>query len=249
MGIVYRARDKELEEVVALKILPDNLSNNPEAVRRFKVEARNARRLSHPSIVRIHDIGEEMGRKYISMELVDGTDLKKKIRQKGKLPAPEVVKYAIQVADALAYAHRLGIVHRDIKPANIMLTKKEDVKITDFGIAKLVDSTGEGTMIGAVIGTPLYMSPEQVQGLPVDNRADIYSFGIMLYELLNGKPPFFEGDLAYQHLHKPPDPIAGCPVPLWEIIAKCLGKEREQRWSSADEIVEALKTIARGLEA
>jgi len=106
-----------------------------------------------------------------------------------------------------------------------------------------VDSTGEGTMIGAVIGTPLYMSPEQVQGLPVDNRADIYSFGIMLYELLNGKPPFTEGDLAYQHLHKPPDPIPDCPLPLWEVIAKCLGKEREQRWATADEIVESLKTL------
>ncbi len=250
MGIVYRARDKELDEVVALKILPDSLSNNPEAVRRFKIEAKNARRLSHPNIVRIHDIGEEMGRKYISMEIVEGTDLKKKLRAKGKFGPREAVEYSIQIADALACAHRLGVVHRDIKPANIMITKKNEIKVTDFGIAKLVDSaTGEGTMIGAVIGTPLYMSPEQVQGIPVDNRADIYSFGVMFYEFLNGKPPFTEGDLAYQHIHKPPDPIPGCPKPLWDIIAKCLEKNKESRWANAEEIVDTLKPLLKTLPA
>lgn len=245
MGIVYRARDKELDEVVALKILPDNLSTNPEAVRRFKIEAKNARRLSHPHIVRIHDIGEEMGRKYISMEIVDGTDLKKKLRAQGRFSVAEAVRYSIQVADALGYAHRLGIVHRDIKPANIMLTKRDEVKVTDFGIAKLVDATGEGTMIGAVIGTPLYMSPEQVQGIPVDNRADIYSFGIMMYEFLHGRPPFTEGDLAYQHMHKEPAPIEGCPPELWAIIKRCLEKDKEARWPDAEQIVEALKAFQK----
>jgi tetratricopeptide (TPR) repeat protein len=247
MGIVYRARDKELEEVVALKILPDNMSNNPEAVRRFKIEARNARKLSHPHIVRIHDIGEEMGRKYISMEYVDGSDLKRKMKAAPnfRLPIPEVIKYAIQTADALAYAHRVGVVHRDIKPANIMLTSTEDVKVTDFGIAKLMDGAGEGTMIGAVIGTPLYMSPEQVQGIPVDNRADIYAYGVMLYELLNGRPPFTEGDLAYQHIHKEPPVIEGIPSPLWEVVAKCLQKKKEDRWETAELIVEALKGLQK----
>ncbi|MBI5154160.1 protein kinase, partial [Candidatus Poribacteria bacterium] len=241
MGIVYRARDKELEEVVALKILPDNMSNNPEAVHRFKVEARNARRLSHPNIVRIHDIGEEMGRKYISMEYVDGSDLKKKVKTSGKLTMKDIFRYGIQIADALAYAHRLGIVHRDIKPANIMLTGTDEIKITDFGIAKMLDSTGEGTMVGAVIGTPLYMSPEQVQGIPVDNRADIYAYGIMMYEFINGRPPFTEGDLAYQHLHRAPDKPENCPEFLWNIVKKCLEKDKESRWTSAEEIVDALK--------
>lgn len=243
MGIVYRARDKELEEVVALKILPDNMSNNPEAVRRFKIEARNARKLSHPNIVRIHDIGEEMGRKYISMEYVDGTDLKRKIRGVAdkKLPVEVVVQHSMEIADALGYAHRLGIVHRDIKPANIMLTSKDEVKITDFGIAKMMDQTGEGTMIGAVIGTPLYMSPEQVQGIPVDNRADVYSFGIMLYELLNGSPPFMEGDLAYQHIHQEPNPIEGLDPNLWAIVKKCLEKKKEDRWEKAEVVYEALR--------
>ncbi|MEQ8818993.1 MAG: protein kinase [Sumerlaeia bacterium] len=245
MGIVYRAKDKELEEVVALKILPDAMSNNPEAVRRFKIEARNARKLSHPNIVRIHDIGEEMGRKYISMEYVDGSDIKKKIRTEGKLDLKTTFRYGIAIADALGYAHRLQIVHRDIKPANIMLTSGGEVKITDFGIAKMLDQTGEGTMMGAVIGTPLYMSPEQVQGIPVDNRADIYAFGIMLYEFVNGKPPFTEGDLAYQHIHRDPDRPEGCPDELWEIIAKCLAKDKNDRWSKAEEIVEALKTAQK----
>ncbi len=243
MGIVYRARDKELEEIVALKILPDNMSNNPEAVRRFKVEARNARKLSHPNIVRIHDIGEEMGRKYISMEYVDGTDLKRKIKSNPevRLPHDQIVRYAMETADALGYAHRLQIVHRDIKPANIMLNSNDEVKVTDFGIAKMMDSTGEGTMIGAVIGTPLYMSPEQVQGHPVDNRADIYSLGILLYELFNGRPPFTEGDLAYQHLHKDPEPIHGIPEKLWEIVSKCLEKKKEDRWEKAEDIYNAFR--------
>jgi serine/threonine-protein kinase len=247
MGIVYRAKDRELEEVVALKILPDNLSNNPEAVRRFRVEARNARRLAHPNIVRIHDIGEEMGRKYISMELVEGTDLKRRIRTKGRLSLKDALEYSIRVSDALAYAHRLGIVHRDIKPANVMITKKNEVKITDFGIAKVMDSTGEGTLAGAVIGTPLYMSPEQVEGVPVDHRADIYSFGVMLYEFVSGKPPFTEGDLAYQHIHRPPDPIEDCPPELWSVIEKCLQKRREDRFTTADEVLEELKQVATGM--
>ncbi len=243
MGIVYRARDKELEEIVALKILPDNMSNNPEAVRRFKIEARNARKLSHPNIVRIHDIGEEMGRKYISMEYVDGSDLKKKMKSLSntRLTHEQVLKYAMQIADALGYAHRLGIVHRDIKPANIMLNSSDDVKVTDFGIAKLMDSTGEGTMVGAVIGTPLYMSPEQVQGIPVDNRADIYSFGIMLYELFSGRPPFTEGDLAYQHIHKEPARIDGLPDRLWDMIARCLAKKKEDRWENAEQVFDILR--------
>jgi serine/threonine-protein kinase len=247
MGIVYRARDKELDEIVALKILPDNMSNNPEAVRRFKIEARNARKLSHPNIVRIHDIGEEMGRKYISMEYVDGSDLKKKVKSAPdfRIPVKDSVKYLMAIADALGYAHRLGIVHRDIKPANIMLTSGDDVKVTDFGIAKMMDQTGEGTMIGAVIGTPLYMSPEQVQGIPVDNRADIYSFGIMMYEMLCGHPPFTEGDLAYQHIHREPEKIEGIPDDLWEICKKCLAKKKEDRWERTEDIYDAIREFQK----
>lgn len=247
MGIVYRAKDNELDEIVALKILPDNLSNNPEALYRFKSEARSARRLSHKNIVRIHDIGEEMGRKYISMEFVDGTDLKRMFREKsGRIPMENILNYMIVTAQALDYAHSIGIVHRDIKPANIMISKDGEIKISDFGIAKMLESA-DATMIGSVIGTPLYMSPEQVRGLPVDNRADIYSLGITIYELLNGKPPFFEGDLAYQHLNIDPKPIKGMQPHLQEIIFKCLKKNPNERWQDAEEFAGALKNFLETL--
>lgn len=235
MGIVYKAKDKELDEIVALKILPDSLSNNPEAVSRFKSEARSARRLSHQHIVRIHDIGEELGRKYISMEFVDGIDLKKKIKNDGVPPLKQVIEWFRQIAEALSYAHSIGIIHRDIKPANMMITKDNKIKITDFGIAKITES-GEATIAGAILGTPIYMSPEQVQGIPVDNRADLYSFGIMMYEICSGHPPFTD-NLAYQHLHSEPAPLPdSVPKPLQNIIMKCLKKKREDRWKTAEEI-------------
>jgi serine/threonine-protein kinase len=240
MGTVYRARDNELDEIVALKILPDNLSQNPDALNRFRAEARSARRLSHPNIVRIHDIGEEMGRKYISMEFIKGIDLKKHFRQKGKLPPPELAMIMMPTCAAIDYAHSMNIVHRDIKPANIILTEQLVPKVSDFGIAKALESTSE-TLAGAIIGTPLYMSPEQVQGQPVDTRADIYSLGIMMYELASGKPPFTEGDLAYQHCRVPPKPLADVPPALNDIIMKCLEKDRENRWRTAGEIRTALE--------
>ncbi len=239
MGIVYKAHDNELQEIVALKILPDNLSNNPEAVRRFKAEARSARRLSHPNIVRIHDIGEEMGRKYISMEFVEGSDLRRRVKTGGPLPLHDVIMYARQICEALAYAHGEGIVHRDIKPANIMVTKDNRIKVTDFGIAKIAEGP-DSTMAGAVLGTPLYMSPEQVQGLMVDNRADLYSFGILLYELISGRPPFTEGDLAYQHMNTAPKPLDMVPEAFWAIVEKCLMKKADDRWATATEILAEL---------
>ena len=240
MGIVFRARDNELDEFVALKILPENLSQNPDAIHRFRAEARAARRLSHPNIVRIHDIGEEKGRKYISMEYIKGTDLKKFLRQKGKLSIEEALQIVLPLCDALDYAHSQNIVHRDIKPANILITEGKIPKLSDFGIAKALELTSE-TVTGAIIGTPLYMSPEQVQGQPVDHRADIYSLGIMLYEMLAGRPPFTEGDIAYQHCRVPARPIPEIPDQLNAIILKCLAKNKEDRWSTARELAETLR--------
>lgn len=242
MGLVYKAKDNELDEIVALKILPDDLSNNPEAIKRFKQEARSARKLSHPNIVRIHDIGEEMGRKYISMEFVDGADLKVILKKKRKLDPATVIVYGKQMCQALGYAHKLGIIHRDVKPANIMINKDNQVKVTDFGIAKVIESA-DATIAGAIIGTPLYMSPEQVQGKPVDNRADIYSLGVLLYELISGRPPFTSGDLAYQHINVEPPPLEDIPESLYSVIRKCLEKQRNKRWHSADEMAEALDKI------
>jgi tetratricopeptide (TPR) repeat protein len=249
MGIVYKAHDNELDEVVALKILPENLSQNPEALMRFRAEARSARRLSHPHIVRIHDIGEEMGRRYISMEYVPGSDLKKYFRSVGRaLPAQEVITLMAPLASALEYAHSMGIVHRDVKPANILLNEKLVPKISDFGIAKLLEATGE-TKAGAVIGTPMYMSPEQVKGEVADERADVYSFGVMMYEMAGGRTPFYEGDLSYQHVHVQPAPLNSGQPELDALVMKCLKKNREERCANMGEVRRALETMLRDEQA
>jgi len=254
MATVYRAHDTELDEEVALKILPDNLLSNPEALRRFRLEARSARKLTHENIVRIHDIGEEHGRKYISMEFINGETLKNVIHSlTTPLTMDMFLRFARQIASGMAYAHANEIVHRDLKPANIMITRDETgsvekgcVKITDFGIAKVGDHASQ-TLTGAVVGTPLYMSPEQVLGQPCDARADIYSFGVILYEMVLGNPPFHEGDLAYHHLHTDPPPIAGLDPQIEHVIMKCLEKERGKRWQSFDLILSELNNISVAL--
>ncbi|HMX61466.1 MAG TPA: molecular chaperone DnaK, partial [Candidatus Sumerlaeota bacterium] len=207
MGIIFKAKDKTLDEVVALKILNDYLTADPAAVERFKREARAAKKLSHPYIVRIHDMFETGTKRFISMEYIEGTDLKRMLSERTALNDDQLVYYFLQICDALAYAHKLNIIHRDIKPANIMITKQNNVKVTDFGIAKMLksdDSTKSGT---AVIGTPLYMAPEQITGEGVDPRSDIYSLGIMMYELVSGHPPFYLGNIEYHHIHTPPPPL------------------------------------------
>ena len=246
MGVVYRAHDNELDETVALKILPENMSKNPEAVRRFRQEARNARRLAHENIVRIHDIGEEQGRKYISMEYVQGSTLKNFLRESRLAPPIDVLlSFARQIAVAMAYAHSAGIIHRDLKPANIIITEEGIVKVMDFGIAKAMEIPQQ-TLAGAIVGTPLYMSPEQVMGESLDHRADIYSFGVMLYEMVSGHPPFREGDLAYQHVHVEPSPLEDVEPQIAELVMKCLKKKASDRWNNFGEIVEQLDRIQSG---
>lgn len=246
MGIVYRARDKVLEEIIALKILNDYMTADPSAVERFKREARAAKRLSHPNIVRIHDMFEYGQKKLLSMEFIEGVDLKSVLADRKQLPMQEIINVARPVCDALAYAHQQSIVHRDIKPANIMITVNNQVKVTDFGIAKVllagVDNTRSGSQI---IGTPLYMSPEQILGGDVDARTDIYSFGVMMYEMASGKPPFLEGNIEYHHLHTPPPPMDGAvPEALQAIILKCMEKKPEDRFQSIGELNEALNKIS-----
>jgi serine/threonine-protein kinase len=246
MGIVYRAKDKILDEPVALKVLTDYLTSDPSAVERFKREARAAKRLSHPNIVRIHDMFEIGNKKLLSMEYIDGKDLKKILLERRTLPTKEIVSIVRSVCDALAYAHKQGIVHRDIKPANIMITQDGQVKVTDFGIAKFLLATADSTRSGSqILGTPLYMSPEQIRGDRVDERSDIYSLGAMLYEMISGRPPFWEGNIEYHHLHTAPTPLGDSVHPvLASIVIKCLAKAPEDRFQSIEEMSLALMGVA-----
>lgn len=244
MGIIYRARDTVVSDTVGIKLLNDYLCQDPKAVERFKSEARAAKKLSHPYIVRIHDMFESGQRLFLSMEYIEGIDLKSMLNNDVNFSEETILQYFLQICDALAYAHSLGIIHRDIKPANIMITPFNTIKITDFGIAKILKTdaiTKSGT---AIIGTPLYMSPEQIIGERVDARTDIYSLGIMLYELVSGHPPFREGNIEYHHVHTPPKPIeSDFSDALKSIIMKMIEKKREDRYQSVKDIFKAVKKL------
>jgi tetratricopeptide (TPR) repeat protein len=242
MGLVFKAHDRELDEVVALKILPAQFSGDEEAVARFKQEAKSARRLTHPNIVRIFDIGEEEGRKYISMEFIDGEDLRQLITTKQKLSAREMLYYTIEIAQGLAYAHSMGILHRDIKPANVMITTEQNVKLTDFGIAAVM-TEAQQVSSEIIVGTPLYMSPEQNEGKPCSVASDVYSLGVVMYEMLMGHPPFRLGNIAYHHIFTKPPAMKGVSKRLTTIVMRCLQKEQASRYSSMDELIRDLKTV------
>ena len=242
MGVIYRARDKMVNDIVALKILNDYLCQDPKAVERFKSEARAAKKLSHPYIVRIHDLFESGSKLFLSMEFIEGTDLKRMITSKIKFTEETITQYFLQICDALAYAHSLGIIHRDIKPANIMITPFNTIKITDFGIAKILKADSVTKTGTAVIGTPLYMAPEQITGKDVDARTDIYSLGIMLYEIFNGSPPFCHGNIEYHHVHtKPPEMQGDVSEKFRQAIMKMIQKKPEDRFENISEILKIFK--------
>jgi serine/threonine-protein kinase len=245
MGKVYKARDKELDRTVAIKVLRPDLMTDPMALQRFKHELLLASSISHPNILRIHDLGEYNGLKFISMAYVEGGDLTQVMRKEGRLPLPRVLNLMHQLTAALAAAHGVNVVHRDLKPQNILLGANDHVYVTDFGIAKTLESERTSvTRTGAVLGTPLYMSPEQVEGKPVDHRSDLYTFGLILYELLTGVLPF-TGDttfqLMYQRVHtvpkRPELVIPDLPPYLSRICLKCLEKEPAKRYQNAAEIL------------
>jgi len=244
MGVVYRAHDKVLDEIVAIKVLNDYLCADPQAVERFKREARAAKRLSHPNIVRIHEFYESAGKKFISMEYIEGRDIKKVLIEHGHLTVPEIRHYFTQMCSALQYAHELSVVHRDIKPANVMITTQDSVKITDFGIAKIMRTEDVTRSSSMIMGTPLYMSPEQIEGGQVDGRCDIYSLGIMMYEAAVGRPPFTEGNIEYHHVYTPvpkmPDEV---PDGLKAIILKCVEKKPENRFQTPGELLGLLDAL------
>ena len=189
MGAVYKARDTELERFVALKLIRADLASNPEILRRFKQELILAREVTHRNVIRIFDLGQAKGFKFITMEFVEGRDLRVVIREKGKLSPEETVRIISQVCRALESAHAAGVVHRDLKPQNIMLDAKDRVYVMDFGIAHSLETPGM-TQTGALMGTPEYMSPEQAKGLKVDPRSDLFALGIIFYEMLTGISPF-----------------------------------------------------------
>lgn len=239
MGIVYKAKDTVLDRVVAFKVLPDSLKENPQALKNFLREAKSAAQLNHPNIVTVYDAGEQAGRYYIAMEYVDGNTLKEIVRRRGSIAPGGVLHVLVQMCEALAYAHEKKIVHRDVKTANTMWTRDRKAKIMDFGLAKVIEEVRNHTTL--VSGTPYYMSPEQTLGKNVDSRTDLYSLGVTIFELATGRLPFTEGNIPYHHVHTPaPDPRSIQPeVPplLAAIISRCLRKDPAERYQTAREIL------------
>jgi len=243
MGIVYEAHDTVLDRTVAYKVLPESFQENPQALDNFLREAKAAAKLNHPNIVTVYDAGEQDGRYYIAMEYVDGTTLKEILRRRGPVAPAGVLHVLVQVCEALAFAHEKKVVHRDIKSANTMWTRDKKVKIMDFGLAKVVEEVRNHTTV--VSGTPYYMSPEQTLGKNVDHRTDIYSLGVMVFELATGSVPFKEGNIPYHHVHTAPPDIRELkpelPEMLARIVARCLQKDPAQRYQTTNELLAELR--------
>ncbi len=257
MGVVYKAHDTKLDRDVALKFLPPNLTASSEELTRFEQEARAISALNHPNIATIHDVDEFNGQRYLVLEYIPGGTLKSKLKQlkseDEEFSISEVLEYGIQMAEALAHAHRHQIIHRDVKTDNMMLTEEGKVKLTDFGLAKLRGDI-HLTKTGSTVGTAAYMSPEQIRGEEVDQRSDIFSFGIVLYEIVTSHLPFrgeFEAALSYSILNENPPSIKSLrqniPQALEQIINRCLEKDKTKRYQNVDEIVKELKNVERDL--
>lgn len=246
MGVVYKARDLRLNREVALKQLPDNLRDHPKAIQLFLREAQACARLNHRNIVTIFDTDQDDSNFFITMELLQGYPLNVIRKKRGRLAVRDAARLGIQVADGLQYAHSQGIVHRDVKTANLFFTTDKVVKIMDFGLAKMMEEVRRGTTV--LGGTPYYMSPEQAIGGVVDQRADIYSFGVTLYELVTGGVPFSEGDVSYHHRHTqvtdPRERAEGITSEMAELILYMMEKNPAQRCSSAAEVGQRLQRIA-----
>src|ERR671935_374039 len=252
MANVYLAEDQELGRRVAIKILNERHANDDQFVERFRREAQNAAALAHPNIVSIYDRGEAEGTYYIAMEYLEGRTLKELIVTRGPTPIPVAIDYTRQMLGALGFAHKNGIVHRDIKPNNVIVSPEGRLKVTDFGIAR--SGASQMTEVGSIIGTAQYLSPEQARGSPVDQRSDVYSVGIVLYEMLTGCVPF-TGDtpleIAMKHLSEVPVPPSevrdDVPDDLDLVVLRALAKDPDDRYQTAEEMDGDLARIQRGM--
>jgi serine/threonine protein kinase len=257
MGQVYLAEQLSLKRKVALKLLRPELASSKEALERFQREALAVAQATHANIVQVYDVGQADGMPYMALEYVDGRNLKEYISKKGPPELLVAISIMRQVASALQRAGELGIVHRDIKPENILLTRKGEVKVADFGLARCLAQEGEGgnlTQPGLTMGTPLYMSPEQVENKELDARSDIYSFGVTCYHMLAGQPPFrgpTAFDVVLQHVKKPPQPLAelrpDLPELLCAIVHKMLAKDPAQRYQTAKDLLRDVVRLRESL--
>jgi serine/threonine protein kinase len=252
MGSVYRARDRVLDRTVAVKLLPAEMASDDQAADRLQREARSAARLNHPHIVSVFDAGVSDGAPYLVMEYVEGRTLARELQDHGRVSPGRAASVAAGIAEALAAAHAAGVVHRDVKPANVLLVDGDDVKVADFGIARV---TEEDTIThpSAVVGSAPYLSPEQARGEAADVRSDLYGLGVVLYELLVGRPPF-EADspvgVAFKHLEEDPEPPSsvepGIPPELDRVVMTALAKDPADRYESAEAFLAALQGFAEG---
>ncbi len=253
MATVYLAEDESLGRKVAIKILADRYAEDEQFVERFRREARSAAGLNHPNIVQIYDRGQAEGTYYIAMEHLEGRSLKDIIGAEAPLKPDRAIDITLQILQALRFAHAHGVVHRDIKPHNIILATDGRPKVTDFGIAR-AGAASQMTEVGSIIGTAQYLSPEQARGQPVQPQADLYSLGVVLYEMLTGHVPF-EGDsavaIAFKHVSEPPAPPSELnplvPPALEQVVMRALAKDPARRYASADEMAADLERVRRGL--
>jgi serine/threonine protein kinase len=253
MGRVYKATDTKIKEKVALKLIKPEIASDKKTLERFGNELKIARKITHKNVGKMFDINDAEGTHFITMEYVSGQDLKGLIRQSGQLGIGTALSIAKQVCEGLAEAHKVGVIHRDLKPSNIMIDREGSVRIMDFGIARSLKEKGI-TGAGVMIGTPEYMSPEQVEGKEVDQRSDIYSLGVILYEMVTGRVPF-EGDtaltIAVKHkTEEPKDPKelnSQLSEDLSKVILRCLEKDKDKRFQSAGEVRAELTNIEEGI--
>ncbi len=243
MAVVYKAQDLSLGRLVAVKILRENLTSDPEFLTRFQQEARSAANLQHPNIVTVHDFGKDGGRYYIVMEYIEGKDLKTVIKETGHFPVSRALDIFVQLCAGIGYAHRAGLVHCDVKPQNILLTPDGRVKVADFGIARALANIRPGETTDVVWGSPQYYSPEQAAGEVPTPASDVYSIGVVMYEMLAGRLPFVASTqqaLAMMHLREEPPSLSmfspGIPEKLELIVHKVLAKEPAARYRTADQL-------------